>query len=123
MKLLKLSLLFLVSLPLWAGHIITIKVDSLSYKVDLDTMQTVVLHSKKAVPVEKIAEALKLPADAKYRFVGDDGYYPEKDIPFKKLKYGFIYQKTGNLYWTSKADLTHCYNVKDVKFIKVIEKK
>lgn len=123
MKLLKLFLLALVSLPLWASHIITVKVDSLSYKVDLDTMQTVVLHSKKAVPVEKIAKALKLPVDAKYRFVGDDGYHPEKDIPFKKLKYGFIYQKTRNLYWTSKAGLTHCHNVKKVKLIKVIESK
>ncbi len=121
MRILKMSLLFFMTLPLWAGHFITVKLDSLSYRVDLDTMKTIILHSKKAVPVEKIVMALKLPADAKYRFIGDDGYYPEKDIPFKKLKYGFIYQKNRNLYWTSKADLTHCYNVKKVKFIKVIK--
>ncbi len=123
MKLLKLFLPIIVSLPLWAGHIITVKVDSLSYRVDLDTVKTVVLNSKRAVPVENIAKALKLPHNASYRFIGDDGYYPEKDIPFKKLKYGFIFLDNRNLYWISKANLTHCYNVKNVKFIKVIGNK
>ena len=113
----KLLLYLAFTLPLLAGSKITVKVDSLTYVVALDTMKTT---PNGMVPVIFIAKALNLPDSARYRFVGDDGYHPEKDIPYSKLKYGFINPETRNLKWTSKADLTKCYNVKRVKIIRVV---
>ena len=113
----KLLLYLAFTLPLLAGSKITVKVDSLTYVVALDTMKTT---KNGMVPVISIAKALNLPDSARYRFVGDDGYHPEKDIPYGKLKYGFINPRTRNLKWTSKAGLTKCYNVKKVKIIQVV---
>jgi len=114
----KILVAIILSFPLWAGSKITVKYDSISYVVNLDTMK---LDKTGKVPVFEIVKGLGIPDSLKFRFIGDDGYHPEKDIPYKKLKYGLIDPETRNLKWKSGADLTKCYNVKRVKFIKAVK--
>ncbi len=110
-------LIFLAILSIGWAKKITVQIDTLQYTVDLDTLD-------ENATLMDIAKSLNLPKNALYRFVGSDGYFPEKDIPYKTLKYGYIEPKTANIYWSELSNLNKCYNVRDVvKIIVLPEKK
>ncbi|GEM_PF-6549839 len=106
-------LIFLTLLSSGWAKTVVVQIDTLKYTVDLDSLGD-------DTSLILIAKNLNLPEKAHYRFIGSDGYHPEKDVPYKLLKYGYIESKTGNLHWSELSNLTKCYNVRDVVKILVI---